>query len=48
VAGRAPLDGVRIVAIEQYGVGPYGTLYLADMGAFGVPERRAPSAPAGE
>ena len=30
---RAPLDGVRIVAIEQYGAGPYGTLYLADMGA---------------
>ncbi len=29
----APLDGVRIVAVEQYGAGPYGTLYLADMGA---------------
>ena len=30
---RAPLAGVRIVAIEQYGAGPFGTMYLADMGA---------------
>ncbi len=30
---RAPLDGVRIIAVEQYGAGPFGTLYLADMGA---------------
>ena len=29
----APLDGVRILAVEQFGAGPYGTLYLADMGA---------------
>lgn len=29
----APLAGVRIVAVEQYGAGPFGTLYLADMGA---------------
>lgn len=28
-----PLDGVRIIAVEQYGAGPFGTLYLADMGA---------------
>ncbi len=28
-----PLDGVRIVAIEQYGAGPYGTQILADLGA---------------
>ena len=28
-----PLTGVRIIAVEQYGAGPYGTLYLADMGA---------------
>lgn len=28
-----PLGGVRIVAVEQYGAGPYATLYLADMGA---------------
>jgi crotonobetainyl-CoA:carnitine CoA-transferase CaiB-like acyl-CoA transferase len=30
---QAPLAGVRIVAVEQYGAGPYATLYLADMGA---------------
>ena len=32
-APQAPLAGIRIVAIEQYGAGPYATLYLADMGA---------------
>ncbi len=30
---RLPLDGVRIIAFEQYGAGPWGTLPLADMGA---------------
>ena len=29
----APLAGVRIVAIEQYGAGPFGTMHLADLGA---------------
>jgi len=28
-----PLDGVRIVALEQFGAGPFATLNLADMGA---------------
>ena len=28
-----PLSGVRIVAFEQYGAGPFGTQYLADLGA---------------
>ena len=28
-----PLAGIRIVAVEQYGAGPFATLYLADMGA---------------
>lgn len=28
-----PLAGLRIVAVEQYGAGPWGTLYLADLGA---------------
>ncbi len=32
-ARRAPLAGVRIIAVEQYGAGPFGTLYLADLGA---------------
>lgn len=27
------LEGLRILAISQYGAGPFGTLYLADMGA---------------
>lgn len=29
----APLAGVRVIAVEQYGAGPFGTLYLADLGA---------------
>lgn len=28
-----PLEDVRIVALEQYGAGPFGTLHLADLGA---------------
>jgi crotonobetainyl-CoA:carnitine CoA-transferase CaiB-like acyl-CoA transferase len=28
-----PLAGLRILAVEQYGAGPFGTLYLADLGA---------------
>jgi crotonobetainyl-CoA:carnitine CoA-transferase CaiB-like acyl-CoA transferase len=27
------LDGVRILAIEQFGAGPFGTMHLADLGA---------------
>ena len=30
---KLPLDGVRIVAVEQYGAGPFGTQHLADLGA---------------
>ena len=30
---KLPLDGLRILAVEQYGAGPYGSTYLADMGA---------------
>ncbi len=29
----APLHGVRIVAVEVYGAGPFGTAHLADLGA---------------
>ncbi len=28
-----PLKGVRVLAAEQYGAGPFGTLFLADQGA---------------
>jgi crotonobetainyl-CoA:carnitine CoA-transferase CaiB-like acyl-CoA transferase len=28
-----PLEDVRILALEQYGAGPFGTVHLADMGA---------------
>jgi crotonobetainyl-CoA:carnitine CoA-transferase CaiB-like acyl-CoA transferase len=28
-----PLSGVRILAVEQYGAGPFGSMQLADMGA---------------
>jgi crotonobetainyl-CoA:carnitine CoA-transferase CaiB-like acyl-CoA transferase len=30
---KLPLEGLRILAVEQYGAGPYGSTYLADMGA---------------
>lgn len=33
VAGSGPLAGLRIVAVEQYGAGPLGSMYLADLGA---------------
>src|SRR5215468_3025477 len=28
-----PLEDVRVVAVEQYGAGPFGSLHLADLGA---------------
>ncbi|MGQ0653070.1 MAG: CaiB/BaiF CoA transferase family protein [Betaproteobacteria bacterium] len=28
-----PLAGLRVLAVEQYGAGPFGTSYLADLGA---------------
>jgi len=32
-AADLPLAGLRIVAVEQYGAGPFGTQHLADLGA---------------
>ena len=30
---RPPLTGLRVIGVEGYGAGPYGSLYLADLGA---------------
>ena len=27
------LDSLRVIAVEQYGAGPFGTLFMADLGA---------------
>ena len=32
VADR-PLSGVRVIAVSQYGAGPFACLHLADLGA---------------
>jgi succinate--hydroxymethylglutarate CoA-transferase len=32
-ASKSPLAGLRVLAVEQYGAGPFGTSYLADLGA---------------
>ncbi len=31
--GVRPLEDIRIVAVEQYGAGPFATMHLADLGA---------------
>ncbi|MBE7189200.1 CoA transferase, partial [Jatrophihabitans endophyticus] len=28
-----PLEGVRVVSLEQYGAGPFATMHLAALGA---------------
>ena len=30
---RLPLKGLKIISVEQYGAAPFGTMYLADLGA---------------
>lgn len=33
VGGPLPLEGLRVLAVEQFGAGPLGTMILADLGA---------------
>jgi len=33
MSGHLPLAGLRIIAVEQYGAGPFATQHLADLGA---------------
>ena len=30
---KRPLAGLRVLAVEQYGAGPYGTLLMSELGA---------------
>ena len=32
-AAEGPLSGIRVIAVEQYGAGPFASMYLSDMGA---------------
>ena len=33
MSAKLPLESVRVLAVEQYGAGPFGTMFLADQGA---------------
>ncbi len=36
-----PLNGVRIVSVEQFGAAPYGSMFLDDLGAVVIKDENA-------
>ena len=49
MSNAKPLAGIRVLTLEQFGAGPYGTMFMAELGAEvikveapdGDPSRRA-------
>ena len=34
MSARLPLEGIRVLTFENFGAGPFGSMYLADLGAW--------------